>query len=72
MVLAFVAMVVLDVVHPPAVSTALSFGLKADDADNLALFSLALAITVALLGLQKLMIWLVTPWSKAGEAHLGP
>lgn len=62
MVLAIVAMIVFDVVHPPAVATTLGFGLKAGDATNLALFFLALAITVALLGLQKLSLWLVTRW----------
>lgn len=59
MVLAIVAMIVSDAVHPPAVATALSFGMKAGDTSNLALFSLALGITAVLLGLQKLMLWLV-------------
>jgi CBS-domain-containing membrane protein len=62
MVLAIVVMIVLDVVHPPAVATTLGFGLKAGGATNLALFFLALAITVALLGLQKLSLWMVTRW----------
>ena len=64
MVLAIVAMIVLDVVHPPAVATTLAFGLKAGDATNLALFLLALAITVALLGLQRLSFWLVGRWKE--------
>jgi len=34
MVLGIVAMIVLDVVHLPAVATTLGFGLKADDATN--------------------------------------
>jgi CBS-domain-containing membrane protein len=59
MLCAIVAMIVLDAVHPPAVSTALSFGLKAGDTGNLALFCLALAITVVLLGLQRLTMYLV-------------
>ncbi|WP_198118152.1 HPP family protein [Massilia rhizosphaerae] len=62
MVLAIVGMIVFDAVHPPAVSTALGFGLKAGDASNLALFFLALATTVVLLGLQKLSLWLVARW----------
>jgi CBS-domain-containing membrane protein len=62
MVLAIVAMIVLDAVHPPAVATTLGFGLKAGDATNLALFLLALAITVALLGLQRLSLWMVKRW----------
>jgi CBS-domain-containing membrane protein len=64
MVLAIVAMIMLDVVHPPAVATTLGFGLKAGDATNLALFFLALAITVVLLGLQRLSLWLVTRWQR--------
>jgi CBS-domain-containing membrane protein len=54
MLLAIVLMIVFDVVHPPAVATTLGFGLKAGDATNLALFFLALALTVVLLGLQRL------------------
>lgn len=60
MVLAIVLMITLDVLHPPAVSTALSFGLKAGDTSNLALFMLSLGITVLLLGLQRFSVWLVT------------
>ncbi|MFN3790038.1 HPP family protein [Massilia sp.] len=59
MIAAIVLMIVLDVVHPPAVATALSFGLRAGDASNLALFGLALGITVVLLGLQRLTQYLV-------------
>jgi CBS-domain-containing membrane protein len=68
MVLTIVFMIVLDVVHPPAVSTALSFGLKAGDVSNLMLFMLSLAITVVLLGLQRLSVWLVArgPQGKQG------
>ncbi|MFC0253694.1 HPP family protein [Massilia consociata] len=59
MVSAIVLMIVLDAVHPPAVATALSFGLKAGDASNLVLFCLALGITVVLLGLQRLTQYLL-------------
>jgi len=59
MIAAIVMMIVLDAVHPPAVATALSFGLRADDAGNLLLFCLALGITVVLLGLQRLTQYLV-------------
>lgn len=50
-------MVVLDVVHPPAVGTAMSFALRAGDASNLVLFVLALGITVVLVGLQRAAVW---------------
>jgi CBS-domain-containing membrane protein len=52
-------MIVFDAVHPPAVATALGFGLRAGDASNLLLFCLALGITVVLLGLQRLTQYLV-------------
>jgi CBS-domain-containing membrane protein len=41
MVLTIVLMIVLDVVHPPAVSTSLSFALRTYDETNLVLFGLA-------------------------------
>ena len=50
-------MVLLDVVHPPAVATAMSFALRAGEASNLVLFALALAITVVLIGLQRAAVW---------------
>lgn len=53
MVLTIVAMAVFDVVHPPSIATALSFGLKAGDADNL-----------ALIGLQKLSMWMIGRWTR--------
>lgn len=59
MVLAIVGMILLDVMHPPAVSTALSFGLKAGDESNVVLFTLAVAITACLVVLQRLAVWLV-------------
>ena len=42
-----------DLVHPPAVSTALGFGFNDRQADTLALFSAALALVVALVFLQR-------------------
>lgn len=68
MVLAIFLMIVFDVTHPPAVSTALSFGLKAGATSNLALFMLSLGITVLLLGLQKLSVWLVARGRRDGTA----
>ncbi|MDF1501346.1 HPP family protein [Roseisolibacter sp. H3M3-2] len=50
-------MVLLDVVHPPAVATAMSFALRAEEASNLVLFALALAVTVVLIGLQRVAVW---------------
>ena len=50
-------MILLDAVHPPAVSTALAFGFRPADDSNLLVFLLALGITVVLLGLQRVTLW---------------
>jgi CBS-domain-containing membrane protein len=52
-------MVLLDVMHPPAVATALSFALRAGDASNFLLFGLAVGITAVLVGLQQSALWLL-------------
>ena len=59
LVATIVAMVVLDVVHPPAVATAMSFALRAGDASNVVLFGLALAIVVILVVLQRAAVWAI-------------
>ncbi len=53
MVTAIVLMIVLDAVHPPAVSTALAFALRAGDESNVALFGLAVGMTAGLVVLQR-------------------
>ena len=57
LVATILAMILLDVVHPPAVATAMSFALRAGDASNLALFALALAIIAVLVVLQRAAVW---------------
>ncbi len=59
MVVTILLMVVLNVVHPPAVSTALSFALRSGNENNLLLFMLAIGLTVALLGVEKISLWLL-------------
>lgn len=59
MVFIIVAMILLDAMHPPAVSTALSFGLKAGDESNIVLFALALGVTAVLVVLQRTALWLL-------------
>jgi CBS-domain-containing membrane protein len=63
-------MVLLDVVHPPAVATAMSFALRAGEASNLVLFGLALGITVVLIGLQRVAVWTLVRFRRrpAGRA----
>lgn len=53
------SMILLDMVHPPAVATAMSFALRAGDASNVVLFALALGITALLVVLQRLAVWAV-------------
>jgi CBS-domain-containing membrane protein len=60
MVVTIVVMIVLDVVHPPAVATAMSFALRTGDASNVGLFTLALGITAALVLLQRAAAWTLT------------
>ncbi|HEX8274295.1 MAG TPA: HPP family protein [Longimicrobiaceae bacterium] len=59
MVATIALMIVLDVVHPPAVSTAMSFALRAGDAGNLLLFGLSLGIIAALVVLERTAVWML-------------
>lgn len=60
MVLTIGLMILLDAVHPPAVSTAMSFALRAGDESNLVLFALAVAITAVLVVLERAAVWILT------------
>ncbi len=53
MVITIVLMILLNEVHPPAVSTSLSFALHGGKENNLILFSLALGITVMLVLMER-------------------
>jgi len=59
MVLTILLMILLDVVHPPAVSTSLSFALRAGEESNLVLFGLAVGLTAVLVGLEQSALWLL-------------
>jgi CBS-domain-containing membrane protein len=59
MVVTIVLMILLDVVHPPAVSTSLSFALKASNENNLVLFGLAVGITALLVALERFTLWVL-------------
>ena len=63
MVLTILLMIVSDAVHPPAVSTALSFSLRAGDESNVALFGLAVAITAALVLMQRAALWMLARYT---------
>ncbi len=59
MVATIVLMIVADAVHPPAVSTALSFAFRAGADSNLLLFALAVGLVAVLIVLEKSSLWLI-------------
>jgi CBS-domain-containing membrane protein len=59
MVLIIAIMIAFDVVHPPAIGTAMSFALRAGDASNLLLFGAAVAMTGVLVVLERAVVWLL-------------
>lgn len=60
MIITIVAMILLDVVHPPAVSTALSFAFRDESVQTLLLFIMALGMVAVLVVLQRSALWLVS------------
>lgn len=52
-------MIALDAMHPPAVSTSLSFAFRAGDVSALLIFGLAVGITVALVIIERGALWLL-------------
>ena len=68
MVATIVLMIVLDVMHPPAVSTALGFALRAGDESNLVLFGLAVGVTAVLVLLQRAATWIIGRHAAAAAA----
>lgn len=71
MVIAILLMVTADAVHPPAVSTAMSFGLRAGETSDLALFMLSLLILCVLVVLQQVLVWLMVRFQHRNEASGG-
>lgn len=67
MVVAIVVMVTLDAVHPPAVSTALSFAFGAGKGHNLGLFELCVGLIVLLVSLQRAMHWVLARAARRGR-----
>ena len=53
-----IPVVLLDIVHPPAVSTALSFAFQGKNGRTLLLFTFALAMIAVLVLLQRGVLWL--------------
>lgn len=63
MVVTIVLMILLDIVHPPAVSTSLNFTLRVGNDNNLILFGLAVGIIALLVLLERLSLWLLARFS---------
>jgi CBS-domain-containing membrane protein len=57
--LAILLMILLDAIHPPAVSTALAFSMHPDPTDSFVLFAIAVGITALLVVLQRAVSWLI-------------
>lgn len=53
----------MSVMHPPAVATALSFAFRADNAGNLLLFALAVAVTAVLVILEQVTLRLMAHYA---------
>lgn len=59
MVATIIVTVSLRAMHPPAVSTALTFAFRANPASSLLLFALALGLVVLLVALERASLWLL-------------
>lgn len=62
MVLTIVALVAFNVVHPPAVSTALAFAFQEAKTSNLLLFALAVGLIALLVAIERACLWMVRRW----------
>ena len=65
MVIVIVLMILLDAVHPPAVSTSLSFALRAGNETNLILFSLAVSVIAILVLLERCALWILAWYNRS-------
>ncbi len=72
MVAVTVLMIVLDVVHPPAVATGLSFAFKAESERNLVLFGLTVGLVVVLIGLQQVSLCLLARLDRRARVRHRP
>lgn len=63
-----IVMIVFDAIHPPAVSTAISFGFSAPNSNIFLLFLLALVMVAVLVILEQVILWVVRWNDKTGPA----
>ncbi len=68
MVVVIFLMIILDVVHPPAVASAMGFALRSGDQNNVVLFAMAVGITAVLVLLQRSAVWLLARHRKRKAA----
>ena len=66
MVATILLMILLDVVHPPAVSTSIAFAFRAGQESNLAIFAMALGITAVLVVLERAAVWMMASAARRG------
>ncbi len=64
MIVAIALMIILDIVHPPAVSTSLSFALRAGNESNLILFALAVGVTAMSVVVERFSLWVIALYSQ--------
>ena len=65
MVTTIFLIIALDVMHPPAVSTSLTFAFRAALASSLSLFGLSVVLIVLLVALQQASLWLLRRWRRS-------
>ena len=70
MIIIIILMVLLNAVHPPAVSTALGFAFNAGPENNLVLFGLGVGLIVGLVLLQKLVQQQLVHFRHDSKVHL--
>ncbi len=69
MLVTIVLMILLDVVHPPAVATALSFAFRSASENNLLLFGFAVGLITVLVLLEQTTLWLLARYNRASSPN---
>lgn len=65
MIIAIAVMILTRAMHPPAVSSALLFAFRYEEASTLLLFLMAVVILVLLIILQRVSLWLIRKGEKS-------
>ena len=66
MVVTILVTISLRAMHPPAVSTSLSFAFRNAPASSLSLFGLSLLLILLLVALQQASLWMLRRWRSSG------